>query len=125
MLMIEKNASNILIYPSQMDFFHLRLEGFLGLALRRPDRIVSLVAFVLWSLDFSLVSCLGSRPHFIRATTCAALTFFYTTCLLVVETLIRFPFRVLSTRDSLNDIFRGQGLTSESSNYVTTHYLLL
>ena len=57
MLMMAKNASNILIYPSQMDFFRLHLEGFSGLTLRRPDRIVSLVAFVLWSLDFNLVPC--------------------------------------------------------------------
>ena len=53
MLMIAKNAFNILIYPSQMDF-RLRLEGFSGLALRSSDRVVSLVAFALWFLDFSL-----------------------------------------------------------------------
>ena len=57
-----------------MDFFRLRLGGFSGLALRRSDRIVSLVAFALWFLDFSLVPCRGLGPHFIRATTCAALT---------------------------------------------------
>ena len=55
--MVEKNASNTLIYPSQMDFFRLHLEGFSGLALRRPDRIVSSVTFVWWSLDFSHVPC--------------------------------------------------------------------
>ena len=74
MLMMAKNASNILIYPSQMDFFRLLLEGFSGLALSRSDLIVSLVAFALWFFDFSLVPCRGSGPHFIRATTCAALT---------------------------------------------------
>ena len=45
--MMAKNASNALIYPCQMDFFRLRLEGFSDLALRRSDRIVSLVAFAL------------------------------------------------------------------------------
>ena len=74
MLMMAKNAANALVYPSQMDFFRLRLEGFSDLALRRSDRIVSLVAFALWFLDFSLVPCRGSGPHFIRVTTCAALT---------------------------------------------------
>ena len=73
MLMMAKNASNISIYPSQMDFFRLRLQGFSGLVLRRSDRIVSLVAFALGFLDFSLVPCRGSGPHFIRVTTCAAL----------------------------------------------------
>ena len=72
--MMAKNASNILIYPTEMDFFRLRLEEFSGLALRRSDRIVSLLAFALWFLGFSLVPCRGSRPHFIRVTTCAALT---------------------------------------------------
>ena len=57
-----------------MDFFRLRLEGFSGLALRSSDRIVSLVALALWFLDFSLVPCRGSGPHFICAKTCAALT---------------------------------------------------
>ena len=73
MLMIAKNAFNILIYLSQMDF-RLRLEGFSGLALRSSDRVVSLVAFALWFLDFSLLPCRGLGPYFIRATTCAALT---------------------------------------------------
>ena len=72
--MISKNAFNILIYPSQMDFFRLSLDGFSGLALRSSDRVVSLVAFALWFLDFSLVPCRGSGPYFIRARTCAALT---------------------------------------------------
>ena len=74
MLIRAKNASNNLIYPSQMDFFRLRLEGFSGFALRRSDRIVSLVAFALWFIDSSLVPCRGSGPHCIRATACAALT---------------------------------------------------
>ena len=69
MLMTARNASNILFYPSQMDFFCLRLGGFSGLALRRSDRIVSLVTFALWFLDFSLVPCRGAGPYFIRETT--------------------------------------------------------
>ena len=113
-LMVAKNTSNILIYPSQMDFFRLRLEGFSGFALRKPDRIVS------WWLLFCglsisvwfLAEDIAAPFHPYDNLCCITEQFLYTTCLLVVETLSRFPFRVLSTRDSLNHVFRGQGISS-------------